>query len=600
LFKTLKKILLLLPSGDKIKLFVLFLMMLFAALLEVVGIGMIPVFVSIIASPEKVFGIEQLQPVLNSLSIESDGDLLVYGATLLIIVFIFKNAYLLIYKYIQTKFIWGRFAYLSNKLFEHYMAAPYEFHLSKNTSEINRNITQEARYLVSNVLTPLLKLAMDAVLIFGIFGMLLWIEPLITIITFALLGGAGGLFLKFIREKTGKYGKTGQTDRAMMIKVINEGFGGIKDVRVLNRERWFNDSFDKHVKSYTKSMIYMTFAGLANKPLIETIAVIGMLLIALLLYWQGSGMEVIIPMLALFGAATIRLMPAVREAVSAVTNLRYYIHTVDPIFNDITDLKPDYQKKNKQKSDSNSSENRQIKNDANKLFSDSIQFHNVTYRYPGSEINAVNKLSLEILKGQVVGFVGASGAGKTTLVDLLLGLLVPVEGKILVDGEDIHSNINRWKQNIGYIPQFIFMADNTIRRNIAYGLPDEEIDDEMLWNAIGAAQLTELIRDLPNGVETVIGEHGTRLSGGQRQRIGIARALYHNPEVLIMDEATSALDNFIEDSVIDAIEKIKDDKTIIMIAHRFTTLKNCDKICFIENGIIKKIGTYDSLLEHSI
>ena len=597
---TIKKILYLLPPGDKVKLFILFLMMLFAALLEVIGIGMIPVFVSIIASPEKVFGIEQLQPVLNSLSIETDGDLLVYGAALLIIVFIFKNSYLLFYKYVQTKFIWGRFAYLGNKLFEHYMAAPYEFHLNRNTSELLRNITQETKYVVSNVLTPFLKLAMDLVLIIGIFGMLLWVEPLITLLVFVLLGGAGSLFLKFIREKTSRYGKVAQDDRAMMIRVINEGIGGFKDVRVLNRERWFNERFDVHVKSYKKSQIYRAVASLANKPLIETIAVTGMLLIALILYWQGSGMEVIIPMLALFGAATVRLMPAIRETVSAITNLRYYVHTVDPLFEDITELQPAYKKNENPSKIETYFKNQDDKIIVKKSFTKSIQIQNVTYRYPDSEINAVNKLSLEILKGQVVGFVGASGAGKTTLVDLLLGLIKPQEGDITVDDESIYSNLNSWQQNIGYIPQFIFMADNTIKRNIAYGLPDEIIDDEKLWNAIEAAQLTDLINELPAGVETVIGEHGTRLSGGQRQRIGIARALYHNPEVLIMDEATSALDNVTENHIIDAIQKLKGERTIVMIAHRLTTVENCDSIHLMKNGMIIDSGDYNYLESNSL
>ena len=591
MLSNLKKIFSLLPLGDKFKLLILLFMMLLGALLEIAGIGMIPVFVSIVATPDTLLEIERLMPVWETFNIGTSGDLLVYGAILLIIIFFIKNAYVLFYKYTQARFIWRRFVVIGGNLFKQYMYAPYEFHLKRNTSELLRNVTQEARLMALNLMTPFLKMAMDVILIIGIFTMLLWIEPLITFLVLALLGGGGGLFLKLIKEKTNKYGITAQDDRRFMIQSVNEGLGGFKDARILNRERWFYKKFLNHIKSYSKAQTYREVASLANRPVIETIAVTGILLIALIFYLQGRPIDAVIPILTLFGVAIARLMPAIQNTASAITNLRYYIHTIKPVYDDTMELKKKEKQSESEKKERQSEDNVRILN-----LNDEIRFKEVTYAYPNSEIQAVKQVSLVIPKGHAVGFVGASGAGKTTLVDLLLGLLKPHHGNIYLDNTDIHSDLPTWQRNIGYIPQFIFLADDSIKHNIAFGLPDSEIEEENLQNAIEAAQLSELVESLPNGVDTIIGERGTRLSGGQRQRIGIARALYHNPQVLIMDEATSALDNITERSVIDAIEKLKGERTIIMIAHRLTTVEKCDHLYFMQKGQIKDSGTYDELI----
>ncbi len=592
----LKKIFTLLPPGDKFKLQLLLLMMIIGAFLEVIGIGMIPVFVSIVATPERILGINQLAPVWEIFNIGSNEELLVYGAIFLICIFIIKNIYLVYYRYTLTHFIWKRYIIIGSNLFKRYMYAPYEFHIRRNTSELLRNVTQEARYIALNLMTPFLTVAIDFVLIIAIFTLLLWIEPLITIIVLLLLGGAGGVFLKLIKGKTQKYGETAQQDRKSMILSVNEGLGGFKDARILNRELWFYNRFSAHLRSYSQSQAFKEVASSINKPVIETIAVTGILIITLILYWQGRGLEVIIPILALFAVATVRLMPAIQNVTSVITSLRYYSYSVKPVYEDSMELKSYSGKSRKsEKSDNNS------KYSFRKLnFVSEIRFKDITYAYPNSEIQAVNGISLIIPKGCAVGFVGASGAGKTTLVDLLLGLLKPQQGNIYVDNKDIHTDLNAWQRNIGYIPQFIFLADDSIKHNIAFGLPDDEIEGEKLQNAIEAAQLSELLRSLPDGVDTIIGERGTRLSGGQRQRIGIARALYHNPQVLIMDEATSALDNITEKYIIEAIEQLKGDRTIIMIAHRLTTIEKCDRLYFMKDGQIEDSGDYNELIESNL
>lgn len=598
MIKTIKKVLYLFPSGDKWKLLILFLMMMVSALLEVLGVGMIPAFVSVIASPEEILNMERLKPLWDVLGVTSPGDLLVYCGFLLMIVFIVKNGYVLFNNYIQTRFIWERFEYIGTKLFQKYMTAPYEFHLNRNSSELLRNITMESYYLVRNLITHFLKIIMNLILALGIFTMLIWVEPFNTFLVFIFLGVGGGIFLKSIREKTGKYGKSAQSDRAEMIQAVNEGLGGLKEARVLNRENWFYNNFKRNIRSYKKSLIFREIASSANKPIIETIAVIGMLLVALLLYWQGRRLDTIIPILALFATATVRLMPAIKEITTAVINLKYYIYTIDPIFSDFKSLE-DYLLKDVEGGKKANVTDQQERKKRRLRLKAEIQFHNVTYSYPNTDVPVIEGLSLKIEKSSVIGFVGTSGAGKTTLIDLLLGLIKPQQGEIVVDEVDIFDDLNAWQKNIGYIPQFIFLSDSTIKKNVAFGISEERIDQDKLYAALDAAQLTEFIDELPQGINTTIGEHGTRLSGGQRQRIGIARALYHDPEVLIMDEATSALDNKTEKSVMDAVETLKEDRTVIIIAHRLTTVKNCNRIYLMKKGIITDQGTYNELLDIS-
>ncbi|MEX0929736.1 MAG: ATP-binding cassette domain-containing protein, partial [Balneolales bacterium] len=312
-------------------------------------------------------------------------------------------------------------------------------------------------------------------------------------------------------------------------------------------------------------------------------------LIALILVLQGRAVQSIIPILTLFAVAVVRLMPAFRDVVGNYTNIRFNIFAVDPVFDDLKELE-------RERSAIHLNGTRKP---SPLTLKNSIKIEDLHYKYPNSEAQALNGIDLEIPKGSAIAFVGASGAGKTTIVDVLLGLLPPTRGVIKVDGRDIRTNLRAWQSNIGYIPQFIYLSDDTIKRNIAFGLEDDEIEDYKLDNAIKAAQLDRLVQNLPKGYNSVIGERGIMLSGGQRQRIGIARALYHNPEVLVMDEATSALDNVTEKYIIQALEKLRGDRTMIMIAHRLTTVRNCDVLYFMKDGVIEASGSHAELLERS-
>jgi ATP-binding cassette, subfamily B, bacterial PglK len=391
--------------------------------------------------------------------------------------------------------------------------------------------------------------------------------------------------LSLTQKRMRRYGRMAQTYRKEMIKTARQAFGGIKDARVTNREPFFISKY-KHV-AYESSQLqrHKTFIGQIPRPVVETIAVAGIMSIAVVMHLQGRPIANIIPVIALFGVAIVRLMPTVQQMTKLLTDLRYNIYSVNPIYDDLTALK-------KYSEEFKTDRRRKAKT----TLTNTISIRDLHYQYPGSEEQALNGVSLDITKGKAIAFVGPSGAGKTTIVDMLLGLLEPQKGEILVDGENIFDSISAWQRNIGYIPQFIYLSDDTMRRNIAFGIADDKIDKEKMLRAVEQAQLSELAARLPKGLDTVIGERGTRLSGGQRQRIGIARALYHNPQVLVMDEATSALDNITEKQIIDSIDALKGERTIVMIAHRLTTVMNCDVLYMMDQGRIVDSGTYNDLL----
>lgn len=585
----LKKIFYILPKGDPIKLGILLLLMFVAAVMEVVGISMIPAFVTIVAAPEKVMQVGLLQPVFETLQITTDRDLLLWGSVALLSIFIIKSLYIITFNYFEAHFIYRRRYNVSHRLMRAYMQAPYVFHLQRNTAELLRNISHEVEVFINNVVATLLKMTRESIMTLAILIFLFVMEPLITLLVISLSVLGAGAFILLNKKKMKEYGQEEQMRRTNMIKALNQGLGGIKDARVLNREEEFIEKFRIETYKSTKLKAYIRFIQQVPRPVVETTAVLGMLLVAVLLIWQDRAMATIIPTLTLFAMATVRLMPSIQEIVAIYANLRYNLVSIEPIYNDLRALE-EY--------------NRQFNQDRlskKKLpFDREIRINNLSYHYPNSSTKAVDRVSLTIKKGEAIAFVGSSGAGKTTMVDIILGLLEPQYGEIYVDGINIAENLSAWQHNVGYIPQSIYLADETLRANVAFGLPEKEIDDTKVMKAIRLAQLEEMVEQLPDGLDTIVGELGTRLSGGQRQRLGIARALYHNPRVLVMDEATSALDNITEKQIIDAIEALKDEHTLIMIAHRLTTVKNCDKLYFMENGRIIQEGSYHELVDSNI
>ncbi|MDZ7755169.1 ABC transporter ATP-binding protein [Rhodohalobacter sp.] len=500
-------------------------------------------------------------------------------------IFILKSAYILAYNYTEAKYVYNRRYLLSHRLMSSYMQAPYTFHLGRNSSELLRNTIVEVNIIVNNVFTNLLKISKEGLMALSILIFLFAMEPLISLVVIAFSGIGAGSFIFFTQKKVKRYGEQEQRHRRNMIQALQQGFGGIKDARVLNRENLFIEKFRIEARESTLLKTYIQYIQQIPKPVVETTAVLAMMLISAIMVWQGRPMSTIIPILTLFAMATVRLMPAIQQLSTLYTSLRYNLVAIDPIYDDLKELE---EYRNNFLADRKKQNSIQLK--------EAIIAESVSYSYPGADEKALDNVSFIAPKGKAIAFVGESGAGKTTIVDLILGLLTPTSGTIRVDGQDIQEGISAWQRNIGYIPQTIYLADESLRNNVAFGIPEDEIDDDKVTQAIQSAQLSEMVSRLPNGLETIVGENGTRISGGQRQRIGIARALYHNPQVLVMDEATSALDNITEKEITSAIESLKGDKTVIMIAHRLTTVQNCDTLYLMKDGKIVDQGSYDNLV----
>ncbi|TRZ87715.1 MAG: ABC transporter ATP-binding protein [Methanosarcinales archaeon] len=588
LFSALKKLRELFTRRDKIGFGILLIGMVVGAVLETFSVAAIPAFISAVMSPEKIMRFKPAAAVLKNFGITTSRDILLWGSLALIVIFLVKTLYLCLQYYLQTRYVQNRQFRLTRRMFTAYMNAPYQFHLRRNSAELFRNTLQEVGQIMGGVVRPFLDLTMQGLMMLAILALLFASQPLMALVATAVIGLAGGGYQWWVKGKLRAYSLEAQEHRKLMVKTLQEGLGVIKEIRVLHREKNFIETFVRSLWRTMKAMRYQIITNKITAPYMEFIAIVGLLSIAIFLILMGREAESIAPTLALFAVAFVRLKTSISQVVSGINQLRFGVVSINPVYHDLKMLE------NKKTHGANTN----IKDNAPQRLrlSRQLSLEGVWYRYPESEEYALKDIHLTLPRGHSIAFVGPTGAGKTTIVDVILGLLEPEKGRITVDGKDIHANLPAWQRNIGYIPQSIYLTDDTIRHNVALGLDDKEISEEHLWQAVRAAQLESFVRTLPQGIDTVIGERGVRLSGGQRQRIGIARALYHNPEVLIMDEATSALDNATERSVIQALDALKGDRTIIMIAHRLTTVQNCDTLYFMKNGQIESFGNYSDLL----
>lgn len=575
----------LLNKKEKKNMSILFMLMLIGAMLEILSIGLFPLLISVLSNPASLEKHPHINSFLRSAGIQTSADILIWGAITIMLVFIAKNLFMGQLISLRTRFMLNTQVRLSVDLLERYYHAPYTFHLNRNTTDMFSKVSDEVRLIVNSILLPFISMVMDLIMALSVILLIIFLEPLISVVIFAIFALAGVVFTLLIRNKLHKYGVLLPHIRSQMHKHVYEGLGGYKDAKVLKRESYFISETKKSLQNFADASRHQQISSQLTKPFLETIAIIAMLSIVIFITVQGRPLEAVLSVLALFSLAAIRLLPSLNAILSGYTGIKANLFTIDPVYKDFKDLEA----------------YRHVveKDEPILALKKDIVLKEVSYQYPQSQKPAISGINLHIKNGEAIAFVGSSGAGKTTLVDVLLGLLDGYQGGILIDDAELRDHINGWQKNIGYIPQQIYLSDNTIRSNIAFGIAVADIDKEKLQHAIHAAQLEELVQSLPEGLDTEIGERGVRLSGGQRQRIGIARALYHNPQVLIMDEATSALDNITEKYVVEAIERLKGDRTIITIAHRLSTVKNCDRLYLMKGGRIISQGTYDELLENS-
>lgn len=580
----LRGLLVLLSPRDRLNALILFAMMLVGALLEIAGLAAVPAFVSAVVDREAMTGLPLVGPLLGSLTADLEGgELVLWGACVLLAIFAIKNGFLAFNYWAQVRYVNHRRIAISGRLMRAYMNAPYTFFLSRNRSELLRNVDAEVVTVCANVISTILELCTRLVILIAVLGFLLAVEPVITLAWIAFLGLIAVFAVRGVSGRLRRYGLIQQQQRAVFTQNLMQAFGGIKEIRTLGREDFFTGKVMDAVTRLGKVSAFRLFVLKIIPPASEMVAMTGLLALACGLVLQGRSTESILVTLSLFVVGLVRLREASSAAMNQFADLRYSLVSIEPIARDLqmlgdapppapthpgTALRPQ----------------------------SSIGIEDVWHRYEGASDHALKGIDIAIPVGSAVGLVGTTGAGKSTVVDVLLGLLSPERGGLVVDGQRLDTSALRdWRRQVGYVPQAIYLLDDTIRRNIALGIPDAEVDEAALATAIRLAQLGRFIDRQPAGLDTLVGESGVRISGGERQRIGIARALYHDPAILILDEATSALDNTTERAVIEAVEGMKGQRTVVMIAHRLSTVQGCEMLYYLKDGRVEARGDYESL-----
>ncbi|OOG22027.1 hypothetical protein B1C78_15565 [Thioalkalivibrio denitrificans] len=584
---TFRPILRLLTARERWQLFLIFLIMLPNALMHVAGIASVMPFIAVLAQPELVERnalIAGVYDLLGSPPLEQFLIMLAGGALILLFL---GNGLAALTTWAIIRFSYMRAHSLSRKLLGTYLRQDYGFFLTRNPADLSKNVIQEVNQLVSGFLIPVLQLSANGAVVLAILIMLIAVDPALALTVGLVLGGAyAGIYLAF-RGRIRRLGQLRFRANARRFKTIQESLGAIKDIKVSNREDYYLNTYTGASYAFARNESNHMLISQLPRYALETLAFGVVLIIALYLVIAGGSMQAALPMIALYAMAGYRLMPALQKLFDMTAKMRFAGPVAESINAEMARLGA-----------AEAVETKEASAASDVHLHDRLDLESVTFRYPGMDRPVLDRLDLTIRAKTSVAFVGGSGAGKSTLVDIILGLLEPESGRIVVDGRTLdRALLPVWRKRLGYVPQSIYLADDTLRRNIALGIPDREIDDEAVIRAAKTAAIHDfIVRELPEGYETVAGDRGVRLSGGQRQRIGIARALYHNPDLLILDEATSALDGATESAVMEAIEQLSGEKTIIMIAHRLTTVRNCDVLYLLDKGRIVASGTYDELM----
>lgn len=502
---------------------------------------------------------------------------------LVAVCFVFKNVFVMAKEVAQNWVVVQSIAELSKRMLRGYLAAPYTLHLQRNSAELIRNVTSSVDAAFSPVLGATVVFITEALVVLSLIGVLVVTSPLMTLLSVLVLGTALLPLLLFSRKAVARWGKVDHEVRATMLKALQQSLGGIKEVKVLGRERFFYQRFARDVRRAASTRHRFATLNSAPRLLVETTVIGGMLLVMAIVIDTGTDSKELLSLAGLFGYTAFRLIPSANRILIQMNTIRHGERAVSQLHDDHRALRAPAAFEEAS---------------AERLrFDERIVLSDVSFSYPGTARKALADVEMHIARGECVGIVGATGAGKSSLVDLLLGVLPPTTGSIEVDGKDVASDVRAWQSNLGYVPQHIYLTDDTLLANVAFGVSETRIDRARAERCLEQARLLDLLTRLPQGVETVIGERGTRLSGGERQRVGIARALYTDPDVIVFDEATSALDNSTERQIMAAIEAMRANKTLILVAHRLTTIERCDRLFFLEEGRLTATGTYRELLD---
>jgi ATP-binding cassette subfamily C protein len=586
---TIRKALTLLDRSERWKLTVLLLFAGFNGLAQVAGIGSVMPFIGVLTNPGLVEENGLLRWVHGQLGAPSTHAFLLMLGAAVLLTFVLSNIFIAFTQWFTYRFSQSTQFGLSMRLFDAYLRKPYAYHIQHNSADIGKNILTETQTFTQQVLLSTLQALGFSVSAVLIIVFLVWLNPLVAAAAVGIIGGGYGVVYMVLKVRLRRWGRRRLRANTGRFKAANETFGAIKEIKVAGRERAFLERYGVEAKRFAGAMAAYQMIRNLPRYLVEIVGLGSVLLMVLLLVAVGYETTAVAPLVGVYVVAGYRLFPCFLHIYQGVSGLRADGPVVHALHADLSGTLENSHERPLESLDS-----------VDKLpFRKAIELQDVTFTYPGADNSALRGVSLKIPCGSSIAFVGETGAGKTTLADIVIGLLKSQKGRILVDGVELtEDNVRRWRANLGYVPQHIYLMDDTIARNIAFGVPDSQINLAAVEWAARIANIHDfVINELPAGYNTVVGERGIRLSGGQRQRIGIARALYHDPELLILDEATSALDNATEDAVQKAIDQAAEAKTLVIIAHRLSTVRNCDLVYVLKKGRIVAQGTYDTLLD---
>ena len=562
--------------------------MVLMGLIDVIGISSVFPFMAVVAKPEIVQANGTLNSIYEYLGFGSIYRFLFFMGIVVLFAIFITNLFGAFVTWLTLRFSHALGHELSLRILRGFVGKPYTFFLGRNSTTLSLVAVGEVGGLVTGVLVPGLQAVSKAIVACFILALLISVDVLLALTVAVVVGGAYlGIFL-VVRRRVAYLGEASVESNRVRYKAANEAFGGIKELKILGLEQELLERFAKASDAYARAQVQSGLIAALPRYALETLAFGGVLLILLYLLAVKKDIAQALPLIALYSVAGYRLMPAIQQVFTGLALARFGLANLEGFHRELADIRPASAAAPPSRRDS-----------VTPLpFEREIELKGVAVSYPGAGAYALKEVSIRIAKNSTIGLVGATGSGKTTLVDALLGLLEPLHGRILVDGVQLsNDNLRRWQNRIGYVQQSIYLIDDTIERNIAFGIPDDRIDHARVVGAAKLANIHDFIEaESRDGYQSMVGERGVRLSGGQRQRIGIARALYHDPDVLILDEATSALDGVTEDVIIDAIRSLAHRKTIILIAHRLTTVQDCDAIFLLEDGRIVDEGSYEDLL----
>jgi len=574
---TLQLVLRLLEGKDRLRLFVAFCLILLGSLLEMIGLGIVIPVVQVIVGGDRRAEYTWLPEWFERLSYTQFIQVLMFA---LVLVFVVKNAFLLGSNYFQQRFQLAVSNRVVQRLFETYLRQPYEFHLQNSSSVLVRNVQEYSSAAVSTGVAPLLTLLTELVTGVGLLSVLFLVQPISTLILFSTFGLAGLLVITLLRRRTEQWGAERVKHRGVLMETLLAGFGGIKEIHLFGRDREVVNTHRSSLHHAARSSYMFSLLQSTPRAMFEVIAVGGVALLVISSTTRGQDVQDTTLIVALFGVVAFRMLPSVNRVIQAVQQFSFGRAALEGAARSLQLRQQIIES---------------LQDEPHDRF-ERLEIADMQYRYFGTEVLAADIDSLTIRAGESVGIVGESGSGKSTLIDLLIGILTPQNGTICVNGRDVNANRRYWQDRIGYVPQYVYLMDTTIRKNVAFGLPEQSINDEQVLKALELANLVKFVQALPNGLSTVIGERGVRLSGGQRQRLGIARALYGNPEVIVLDEATSALDEHTELEIVDSLREISHNHTLIVVAHRESTLTHCTRLIRLDCGRIVQDGTFAEVI----